>query len=184
MDLARGDAKARLRTELLAARRARSAVDLAAARAAVRSAVLARVSAAGWSAVAAYVPLRTEPGSIELLDELTAAGVRVLVPVLMDDRDLDWAAWDPSAGGPGRPLGREAVASVDAVLVPALAVGAEGTRLGRGGGSYDRALRRVPAGTPVAALLFDGEALVGVPHDDWDMPVTAIVTPAGWRELR
>ena len=39
------------------------------------------------------------------------------------------------------------------VLVPALAVTPEGTRLGRGGGSYDRALPRVPEGVPVLALL-------------------------------
>ena len=59
----------------------------------------------------------------------------------------------------------------------------DGTRLGRGGGSYDRVLRRIPAGIPVAALLFEGELVDELPSDDWDMPVTAVVTPAGWYEL-
>ena len=45
-------------------------------------------------------------------------------------------------------LGVDSVAEADLVLVPALAVGADGTPLGRGGGSYDRALARVPAGAP------------------------------------
>ncbi len=82
-------------------------------------------------------------------------------------------------------LGVDAVRSVDALLVPALAVDAAGSRLGRGGGSYDRALARVPAGTPVAALLFDDEvlALDAVPRDAWDRPVTAVVTPSGWRDV-
>lgn len=176
--------KARLRAELQASRRARSAEGLAAARSAVRAAVLAQRAAAGWNTIAAYVPLRTEPGSVQLLDDLTRAGARVLVPVLLADGDLDWAPWDSGTGGAGAALGREAIATADAVLVPALAVALDGTRLGRGGGSYDRALRRVRAGTPVAALLFDGELRDVLPGEEWDVPVCAVVTPAGWRQLR
>jgi hypothetical protein len=41
--------------------------------------------------------------------------------------------------------------------VPALAVGRDGTRLGRGGGSYDRALARVGAAIQTVALLYPGE---------------------------
>ncbi len=146
------------------------------ARAAVREHVLTRADT--WSCVAAYVPLRTEPGSVELLAALTDAGVEVLVPITLADRDLDWARWQS-----GKPLGRDAIARVDAVLVPALAVSRAGTRLGRGGGSYDRALLRCRAGTLVAALLFDGEVRDELPHEPWDQPVGAAVTPAGWIEL-
>ena len=45
----------------------------------------------------------------------------------------------------GPRLGRAAVAEAQLVVVPALAVDRRGLRLGRGGGSYDRALARVPA---------------------------------------
>ena len=64
-----------------------------------------------------------------------------------------------ASAGPraARPLGAAAIAEADTVFVPALAVARDGNRLGRGGGSYDRALRRVPAGVPVVALLFDDE---------------------------
>ena len=109
--------------------------------------------------MAAYVPLRTEPGSIELLDELVQQGVRVIVPVAA-------AGQRPRLGAvPGRrqPLGADAIAAVDAVLVPALAVAADGTRLGRGGGSYDRALARARGRSAVAALLFDGETARALP---------------------
>jgi len=127
--------------------------------------------------------LRTEPGSTALLDALTGHGVLVLVPVLLADRDLDWAVWDAAGQRPGPRVGVGAIARADALLVPALAVARDGTRLGRGGGSYDRALRRVPAGVPVAALLYDGELVEALPKDDWDVPVTAVVTPAGWQDL-
>jgi len=65
------------------------------------------------------------------------------------------------------------------VLVPGLAVDRSGMRLGRGGGSYDRALARVPVGTPVLVLLYDGEVLDRVPADDHDRRVTAAVTASG-----
>lgn len=168
-----------LRDELLQRRRSLDSADVEHARAAVRAAVLTRCDAAGWRTVAGYVPLRTEPGSNELLDALVQRGVRVLVPVTLPDRDLDWV------GLPGdEPLTVDAIASADAVLVPALAVAADGTRLGRGGGSYDRALARVPDGVPVAALLYDEEVLAHLPREEWDRPVTAYVTPStGWVEL-
>lgn len=168
-----------VREELLQHRRALTAGQIEAARASVRAAVLARHAEAGWSTVGAYLPLRTEPGSHELLDELVRRGARVLVPVTLPDRDLDWVAL------PGdEPLGRDAISTADAVLVPALAVAADGTRLGRGGGSYDRALARVRAGTPVAALLYDAELVQQLPAEPWDRPVTAVVTPLiGWRDL-
>lgn len=170
-----GPSKAQLREALLAARRARPAEELSRARAAIRAAVLAQVGAAGWRLVACYSPLRTEPGSVELLDALGSP----LVPVVLPDRDLDWREH-----GTDRLLGPEAIAAVDAAFVPALAVDRFATRLGRGGGSYDRALTRLPVGVPVVALLFESELVdFRLPREPWDVPVTAVVTPAGWHAL-
>jgi 5-formyltetrahydrofolate cyclo-ligase len=103
------------------------------------------------------------------------------------DGELDWARYDGPlvAAGfgllepTGPRLGPEAVATADVVLVPALAVDRHGMRLGRGRGYYDRALGRVPVGTPVCALLHDGELLDAVPSEPHDRPVTAAVTPSG-----
>jgi len=172
-------AKAELREELLAARHAMSAEERAVARAAVRATVLDSVAA---PCVAAYEPLRTEPGSVELLAALVDRGVRVLVPITRPDRDLEWAEWTPSGRGPS--LGVAAVGAAGLVLVPALAVArADGTRLGRGGGSYDRALGRVAPDATVVALLFDGELRAELPRGPLDVPVTAAVTPSGWASL-
>lgn len=173
------DGKHRLREALLAARRDRPADELATLRDAVCGHVLARV--AGLACVAAYEPLRTEPGSVELLAGLRASGARVLVPITLPDRDLDWAEW--AADGAGAQLGREAIAGAELVLAPALAVAVDGTRLGRGGGSYDRALARCGPSTATAALVFDDEVLPALPRDAWDRPVGAAVTPSGWRTL-
>lgn len=106
--------------------------------------------------VAAYWPLGTEPDTRALIAALVERDVRVLLPVLLSDRDLDWARYggDPNTLGdggagtrrpPGITLGVDAVLRAQVVIVPALAVTAAGVRLGRGGGSYDRVLTRIAA---------------------------------------
>jgi 5-formyltetrahydrofolate cyclo-ligase len=68
-------------------------------------------------------------------------------------------------------------ASADLVMVPALAADRRGFRLGRGGGSYDRALARVGAPVPTVALLYPGELLDEVPAGPHDLPVRMIAQP-------
>lgn len=143
--------------------------------------------------VAAYVSLGTEPGTGALLDALVAAGKRVILPVLLADNDLDWAAYaGPGSLAPARrgllepsgpTLGRDAIGGADAVLVPGLAVDPAGVRMGRGGGSYDRALGRVPVGTFTCVLLNESEVLDVVPQATHDRPVTAVATEAGVRRF-
>lgn len=177
--------KSALRSIVAAARAARTEQQRLEVRAAIRAHVLAGCRAGRvrpGSLIAAYEPLRTEPGSTELLAALDGEGYRVIVPVTLADRDLDWTGWSP-AGEPGPRLGLDAIAAAALVLVPAFAVDPAGHRLGRGGGSYDRALARLPAGTPVAALLYREELLPEVPVESWDRPVSSVVTPDGWREL-
>ncbi len=143
--------------------------------------------------VAAYVSVSSEPGTGPLLDRLHASGKRVILPLLRPDNDLDWGVYDGPAGlqtarrgllePAGPPLGPEALVTADAVLVPGIAVGSDGIRLGRGGGSYDRALARVPAGTFVCVLLNSEEVMDSVPRDDHDRSVTAVATEEGVRRL-
>ncbi|MCW2521678.1 MAG: 5-formyltetrahydrofolate cyclo-ligase [Frankiales bacterium] len=177
--------KASLRAEISQGRKQLSAADREQARVQIRRQVLAWCRSADLptgARIAAYEPLMSEPGSIELLVELRQAGFEVIVPMTQPDRDLDWGEWTPTRQA-RQPLGLDAIAGAALVLVPALAVDAAGRRLGRGGGSYDRALARVAPGTPVAALLFSGELRPEVPHDEWDRPVSAVFLPEGRREL-
>jgi 5-formyltetrahydrofolate cyclo-ligase len=143
--------------------------------------------------VAAYVSVSSEPGTGPLLDRLHAAGKRVILPLLRADNDLDWGAYDGPDGlrtarrgllePAGPPLGPEALTTADVVLVPGVAVGSDGLRLGRGGGSYDRALARVLDGTFVCVLLNSEEVLDSVPRDDHDLSVTAVATEEGLRRF-
>jgi 5-formyltetrahydrofolate cyclo-ligase len=185
--------KVALRDRLLTERRRRPLLEVGEDAVAIAQHLAGTDEVRRAATVAAYVSVGQEPGTGPLLDLLAAAGKRVILPVLLPDNDLDWAAYDGPdslvAAGRGllEPLGRrlgpEAVATADVVLTPALAVDRTGMRLGRGGGSYDRALGHVPVGTFVCALLYDGELLDRVPHDDHDRPVTAVVTPTGVSRL-
>ncbi len=186
-------AKTALRDQLLTARRRRPLTEVGEAALAIAGHVLAAPEVRRSATVAAYVSVGSEPGTSALLDDLVASGKRVILPVLMPDNDLDWAEYRgagslASAGRgllepAGEPLGVAAVATADAVLVPGLAVSSTGMRLGRGGGSYDRALARVPVGTFTCVLLYDDEADRAVPAEPHDRPVTAAATPAGIRRF-
>ena len=125
-------AKSELRERLLAARRARPPAARDEAGAAITHAVLALPEITDSSSVAAYLSIGTEPPTMHLVESLRSRGVRVVVPVVGDDLDLDWADY----GGPdalaqsqrglreptGPRLGVAAVAAADVVLVPGVAV--------------------------------------------------------------
>jgi 5-formyltetrahydrofolate cyclo-ligase len=177
-----------LRAAIRAARRERTPADREAA-----GAALARhARAVPGGPLTAFVGVGTEPPTLPLLETLTAEGRAVLLPVLLDDLDLDWAAYDGSDLVRGRRgmlepagarLGLDAIATADVVVAPALAVDLAGNRLGQGGGSYDRAIARTTA--PVIAVVFDGEILDEVPAEPHDRPVDGVLTPmGGFRWLR
>lgn len=167
--------KARIRAAVLALRRSAPPQARAAADAALRSVLALVVPEKRALTVAAYSPFRTEPGGPELPAAIGAAGARVLLPVRLPDKDLSWA-WSDD---PGAHLGVAAIRQADLVVAPAVAVDERGVRLGRGGGSYDRALARVDAGVLVVALLYDGELVPVLPAEPHDRRVGAVITPTG-----
>ena len=171
-------AKEALRAQVLSRRSSMTRADRAAAGSALAAALTDVLDAA--TSVAAYVSMGTEPATAELLVRRPDA----LLPVLCADGDLDWAVGGPFVPGakgllePSGPrLGRDAIAGCDLVVVPALAVDLAGNRLGRGGGSYDRALSRATGLT--VALLYDGETVDALPVEPHDAPVQSFATPEG-----
>jgi len=180
--------KAALRRRLLAGRARLSPDQRAAAARALRDAVLGLPQAQMAGTIAAYYSLASEPDTHGLVYALWKRGSYVLLPLLRPDADLDWASYEgPDSLRPGPrglaepaepPRGMDAVARADLVLVPALAVDRGGVRLGRGGGSYDRALARVGPGVPTIALVYDGELLDEVPADDHDQRVRLVARPS------
>jgi 5-formyltetrahydrofolate cyclo-ligase len=180
-------AKAALRRRILDARAELSAEQRAAAGSALRDAVLGRPEAQMAGTAALYYSIGAEPGTHGLVYALWKRGTYVLLPVLRPDLNLDWASYEgpdslragprglTEPAEPGR--GLAAVSRADLVIVPALAVDRRGTRLGRGGGSYDRALARVGPQVPTIALLYDAELLDEVPAAPHDQRVRLVARP-------
>jgi len=186
-------AKIALRDQIRTARNRLSVADLGERGRALAEVVTAHPDVRRAATVTAYVSVGTEPPTGALLESLSALGKRVILPVVQPDMDLDWGTWHgptslvPANTGllePTDRLGLDAIATADVVLVPGHAVSSHGVRLGRGGGSYDRALARVPAGTFTCVLLYDGEVGRDVPVAPHDRSVAAAVTPSGLTRFR
>lgn len=144
---------------------------------------------------ALFSPLPTEPP----IAGIERSVKRAYYPVLLDtDRQtLREPAWglggeeyplivlDPRyPAQPSSQLDNEAIRAgalhdAQIVLLPALAVDADGVRLGQGGGWYDRALGDFAEGTPVLAAVFDDEVLPGgtIPLEPHDRLIDGVITP-------
>jgi 5-formyltetrahydrofolate cyclo-ligase len=178
---------------VLVGRRARSARSRSVAARSIAGGLLETPEVAAARVVAAYVSTGTEPPTDALLDRLRDRGAVVLLPVLLPDLDLAWAeytgadALEPGPRGLRQPAGAAtdptavaAVGTADVVLCPGLAVDRDGVRLGRGGGSYDRALARLRADAWSCVLLYDDEVVDDpLPADEHDRRVAAAATPSG-----
>ena len=147
-------------------------------------------SMGGVSLPALFAPTPLEP------DMSLALGLfeRALLPILLDEAGAPLGAprgglWEagqalvtlgrPPAQPDGEARGAESLKEADLIIIPALAASIDGTRLGQGGGWYDRALMHRSPGVPVVAAIFDDEVLEAgvIPAEPHDVPVDAIVTP-------
>ncbi|MDE0573730.1 5-formyltetrahydrofolate cyclo-ligase [Demequina sp. B12] len=191
------DAKAHLRASVRKARLHRSVRRNEELALQLRDQVLQLPSIQAASCVSVYASRPHEPGTLPLIEALHERDITVLVPCLGDGLQRGWGVYvssdDLVERAPGRPpepsgtfLPSEALAQADVVVVPALAVDQYGTRLGQGGGWYDRALAQARPEAPVVALTFTSEFHVDgthLPRESHDRPVNAVITPQGITSL-
>lgn len=142
--------------------------------------------------VAVYESLPHEPPTGPLIEALLALGHEVIVPITLEDYTLEWTYAAAGTVGdqatvtrsplePGRDtLGPAALETCDLIVTPGLSVDRHGTRLGQGGGCYDRALAHRNPAAPVITLLHEGEfSEADLPHERHDQRVDGYVTTTG-----
>lgn len=144
-------------------------------------------SARGATGVAAYVPVGSEPGSLDLLDALRRESPVVLVPVAREPGPLHWAEYTGRTTLRAAPYGLSeptgpvldpaSVKSCSLVFVPALAVDLRGIRLGRGAGFYDMTLDLVDSGVPIISIVRDEELVEKLPEEPHDRRSSHALTP-------
>ena len=138
----------------------------------------------GQPCVAIYRSLPQEPPTQALAAMLHSRRATVIVPETLPDFDLEWHEL-LADGTEGPRLGLAGISAARLILTPALSVDHSGTRLGQGGGCYDRALARRRSDTVIVAIINDEEYTAGpLPSDDHDVRVHGVITPgAGFREV-
>ena len=131
--------------------------------------------------ILAYHSLSDEVDTHALLDELVAAGKTVLLPKVLDDATMELRRYTGRASlcegayHIMEPIGEAftAAGQIDIALIPGLAFDAQGHRLGRGKGYYDRFLSAFRGKT--IGVCFDFQKVAEVPVDAHDVAVDRVV---------
>ena len=173
--------KKRLRAQLLAHRAALSPEERAAMDASITRAVLAQPEYQAARTVFCYVSVAPEPDTRAILADILSSGKTLLVPRCGKNGQMDAVAIQDLcqliSGAYGLPepppqLPAADPSTIDLALVPALAAGENGSRLGRGGGYYDRFL--AGRGYPAWAICYVNQS---VPTEALDAPVDRVFCP-------
>jgi 5-formyltetrahydrofolate cyclo-ligase len=175
--------KAALRASALAARAALPKQGVGEALAEV---VLRQCPPPPGSLVAGFWPMGDEIDIRPLMRRLHEAGHALALPVTTPrGQPLVFRRWGwgqplvPGRFGTSIPPESAPVVVPQAVLVPLLAFDATGTRLGYGGGYYDRTLAQWP-GIWALGVAFAGQQVAKVPAGAHDVPLHGIATEAGF----
>jgi 5-formyltetrahydrofolate cyclo-ligase len=140
--------------------------------------------------VAAYWPIRDELDVKPVLTRLMDDGQPVCLPVVVGDGlPLELRLWQP--GTPLYPSGFGTLApdelapivEPDVILMPRLGFDRLGTRLGYGGGYYDRTLTRMSRRPKLVGFAFALQEFEHIPRDSHDVPLDAVVTENGVRRF-
>ena len=178
--------KSHAREEARKIRRAIPPEERARRSAAITEHVLALPELAGARAVGCYVSVRSEVETTLLLRALLVRGLKVAVPVTVGDRlrfvrlDHPWAL-APGAHGipePRQPWNEVSGSELAAIIVPGVRFGRDGSRLGNGGGHFDRYLIDHPQPLRVG-LAFDVQLVDSVASESHDQGMDVIVTESG-----
>lgn len=135
-----------------------------------------------------FVSLPEEVDTRSMIAKALKSGKTVLVPLAdLENKELKLyeirePEKDLAPGALGIPeprpekTRRAEAKEVQCVIVPGLAFGSTGERLGRGAGFYDRFLSSLPKGTPKIALAFSFQVLPQIPQETHDQIVDFILT--------
>lgn len=129
-----------------------------------------------------YYPLPDEVDIRMLIGELVGQGRTILLPRVTGDATMELRRYSgegdlcKGAFGIMEPVGEVFTDydNIDVAVIPAMAYDADGHRLGRGRGYYDRFLAAVPSIYKIG-VCFDFQRVPEVPVDTFDVSVDIVV---------
>ena len=175
--------KSQLRTELRARRKTADRAKLAEDSESLCRRLLSLPEMQRAQTVFCYVSCGGEVETHRLIEQLLAAGKRVAVPRCGRNGAMDAVCigaldeLQPAAMGILEPLPETpaiAFSEIDFAVVPAVACGKDGSRLGQGGGYYDRFLEKTSCA--FAAVCLEAYLFPTLPCESHDRFMKIIVT--------
>jgi 5-formyltetrahydrofolate cyclo-ligase len=186
-------AKSELRERMRAARAALTEDQVATLSARAAAHVLALPEIGAARTVALYAPIagQNEIETAPIHDALAARGATLAYPRVIKAAPLEFhrararAELAPSAlripQPPADAATRVPVAEIEVFVIPGLAFGAAGERLGWGGGHYDRTLAVAAPAALRIGYGYDFQVVGGVPEGADDERVDIVITESGRR---
>jgi 5-formyltetrahydrofolate cyclo-ligase len=134
-----------------------------------------------------YLSMPTEVDTGQLIDQLFAAGKRIIVPWMNVDRTMSASELLPEDVAGITETGRLRVPQApvfrsvedgcwDVVIVPLVAATVAGDRMGNGAGHYDRLLSDWPC--PAIGVALSVQVVESVPLEPHDVKLTALIHPS------
>jgi 5-formyltetrahydrofolate cyclo-ligase len=150
-------------------------------------ALLARPEIIHAHTVHVYLSMPTEVDTGQLIDQLFAAGKRIIVPWMNVDRTMSASELLPEDVAGITETGRLRVPQApvfrsvedgcwDVVIVPLVAATVAGDRMGNGAGHYDRLLSDWPC--PAIGVALSVQVVESVPLEPHDVKLTALIHPS------
>ena len=190
-DLQIEEAKAALRHKARAARAAILDSTRAASARAAAEHFFSGITLAPGEIVAGYWRIKDEMDCQPILIRLMDTHQPVCLPVVLgEDQPLELRLWEQGTplyeAGFGTLAPSELAPHVepDVIVMPLLGFDAHGTRLGYGGGYYDRTLAKLTKRPRLVGLAFAAQEVADIPHQPHDVPLDAVVTETGIRHFR
>lgn len=190
MDPRLEEAKAALRLKARSNRAAILSSTRSDAAKAVAGHFFTAVTLAPRDIVAGYWRIKDEMDCQPILVRLMDSFQPVCLPVVLgDEQPLELRLWEQGAplyeAGFGTLAPSELAPQVepDVILMPLLGFDKRGTRLGYGGGYYDRTLERLSRRPRLIGLAFAAQELEDIPREAHDVPLDTIVTEHGARHF-
>jgi len=145
-----------------------------------------KVAFAPEDAIAGYWRIRDEVDCQPILVRLMDGGQTVILPVVSGvEEPLDFRVWHADAPlyeagfGTLAPSDLAPRSEPDLILMPLLGFDRAGTRLGYGGGYYDRTLASLRKRPMLVGLAFAAQGFDHIPREPHDIPLDAVVTEDG-----